>query len=134
MSRAIAAAKPSIESVVAAGHQPQILIEHRRADRGRVKEAEGLAEAEDLLQRLGQGGEVHRGAVRAGVAEGVLLGDDRLAGAWQPHDDADAVGGQAAAQNLVEWLVPAAQAAVSQQMLLPGPGPGPGRRWTGAGP
>ena len=108
---------------VAAGHLAQVLIEHRLADRGGIEEVQGLAEADDLLQRLGQGEEIHRGPVRAGVVKGVLLGDDRLAGARQAHDDADPVAWKAAAQDVIERLVSAAQAVAVHRLLRLAAGP-----------
>src|SRR5581483_11116344 len=104
---------------VPAGDLAQILVENRLADRGGLEELQGLPEADDLLQRLGQGGEVDGGAVRGGVVERVMLGEDRLAGARQPHDHRDAVVRQAAAEDLVQGPVAAAEPAVVHQRSCP---------------
>jgi hypothetical protein len=95
------------------GGPAEVLVEHRPADRGGVEELQGLAEAEDLLQRLGQGGEVDDRPVRAGVVEGVLLGEDGLARARKSHDHGDPVARQAAAQGLIQSLVPAAEPSLA---------------------
>src|SRR5262249_22635155 len=96
---------------VAVDGQPEILVEDRSAYLRTVGENPGLAEAQDLLQRFGDRGQVDSRAVRAGVPEDVLLGDDRLACPRQPGDKGDAVGGQASPQHLVEIVVPAAEPA-----------------------
>src|SRR6476661_9037277 len=62
----------------------EALVEDRRADGPSVEEAEGLAVSQDLVERLGDGGEVHRGAFRGGVVERVLLSEDGLPGSRKP--------------------------------------------------
>ena len=89
--------------------RPEIFVEDRCPDRGGVEERQALAKPGDLLQRLGDGGEVDRGPFGPRVPEGVLLGQDRLAGAGAPHDEADGIRGQAAAQDLIERCMPARQ-------------------------
>ena len=75
-----------------AGHAPaEILVEDRPADRIASEEAERLRVAEDLLERLGDGGEVDRGALLGRAGEHELLAQDRLSRARQPHDQVDAV-------------------------------------------
>ena len=90
--------------------RPEILIEHRRADRIVAEEIQALAETHDLLQWLGNRGEIDCRTPRAPVPEDVLLRDDGLAGPGQPHDQADRVRGQAAAEHGVERLMPAQHA------------------------
>ena len=84
-------------------HGPaQILVEHRGADRPLVEEAQRLAVSQDLLERLGDRGEVDRRPFRRGVVEGVLLREDRLPGSGESDDEVDPVAGQASAQHVVQ--------------------------------
>ena len=66
------------ESVLA-GHRPtEVLIEDRPADRVAIEEAERLGVAQDLLERLGDRGEVDRGALLGRAGEHQLLAQQRL--------------------------------------------------------
>ena len=69
---------------------------------GLVEEAERLAVAEDLLERLGDRREVERRTLGRGVVEEVLLGQDRLARSGTTHDEVDPVQQKAAAEHGVE--------------------------------
>ena len=106
-------------------HGAEVLVEDGAADRVRIEEAEALAVAQDLVERLGDRGEVESGPLGGGVGEHVLLGEDRLAGAGQPDQHVDRVGRQAAAEDGVEARVatrePLARHAVAawRKALLP---------------
>ena len=57
----------------------QVVVDDTRAHDGAVEEAERLAVAQDLLQRLRHRREVQRGSRNCCIVENVLLGQDRFA-------------------------------------------------------
>src|SRR5712692_8640360 len=72
-----------------------------------VEDFQGFAESKDLVQRLGERGEIERRLLRSCVVEGELLAEDRLAAPRHPHDQVDRVLEKSAAQDLIEALVSA---------------------------
>ena len=80
----------------------EIVVEDGVADRFRVEEAERLAVAEDLVERLRHRREVEGGPLERRVREQVLLGEDRLAGSRKPDQQVDRVRREAAAEHAVE--------------------------------
>jgi hypothetical protein len=80
----------------------EIFIDHTCAECGGVEEVEGLAVAQDLLERFGHGGQIDRGPVAGGVVEHILLGEDRLARARIAANQHDSVQGQTAAEDGVQ--------------------------------
>ena len=95
------------EPVLAGHRRAEVLVEDRPADRIAIEEAERLGVAEDLLERLGDRGQVDRRALLGRAGEHELLAEDRLARARQPHDQVDAVQRQTAAEDQVEAFVAA---------------------------
>src|SRR6056297_154409 len=93
-------------------HRAEVVEEDGRADRGRLEEREPLAVAEELLERLGDGGEVDPWSLGRGVVEQILLGQRRLAAAGLPHDHGDAVGQQASAEDPIEAGIAARDAVL----------------------
>ena len=85
----------------------ETLIEHALSDAGEIEELEGLAEADQLVQRLRNRREIYRRPLHRRVGERVLLGENRLAAAWRSRDQVDRVSGQPAAKDRVK---PAASA------------------------
>ena len=82
----------------------EIVIDHPCAEGGGVEEVEGLAVAQELLQRFGDRGQVDREPFGGGVAEQILLGQDGLAGARLAADQDDAVPGQTTAEDGVQTV------------------------------
>src|SRR5439155_19336657 len=80
----------------------EIVVEDRAADRFRIEEAERLAVAEDLVERLRHRGEVDGGPLGRRVGKDVLLREDRLAGTRQPDHHVDRVRPEAAAEHRIE--------------------------------
>ena len=91
---------------VLAGHcAAKVLVEDRPADRIAIEEAQRLGVAEDLLERLGHGGQVDRRTLLGRAGEHELLAEQRLSRARKPHDQVDAVQRQTAAEDQIEPFV-----------------------------
>ena len=80
----------------------EILVEHPVAQCRVVEVVQGLAEAQQLVQWLGNGGQVQRGLCGGGVVEHVLLGQHRLPRSGAPADQGDDVERQAATENGIQ--------------------------------
>ena len=100
------------EPAVTADRAAEVLVVDRPPHRVAIEEAERLGVAEDLLERLGDRGEVDRRAFLGRAGEDELLGEDRLSGARQSHDQVDPAPRQTAAEDQVEPLVAAREALV----------------------
>ncbi len=82
----------------------KVFVHDAGAQRGCVEIVERLAEAQHLLEWLGDRGQVEGRAVGRGVMEEILLGENRLAGSRPPDDQGDAVTRQATAEHGVETI------------------------------
>ena len=100
------------QPAVTAGRDAEVLVVDPPPNRVAIEEAERLGVAEDLLERLGDRGEVDRRALFGRAGEDELLGEDRLSGARQSHDQVDPARRQTAAEDQVEPLVAAREALV----------------------
>jgi hypothetical protein len=74
---------------VAIQDEGQILVEDGTADAADVEEAQLLPVPHDLVERLGDRGQVVGGPLRRGVREEVVLRQDRLARPRGPHQQVD---------------------------------------------
>ena len=88
----------------------EVLVDDAGADRRHVEEGHRLAEAHDLVERLGHRREVQRRPLRGAVREGVALRQDRLAAARDADDEVDRVHGEPAREHAVETRDPAREA------------------------
>ena len=94
----------------------EVLIDDATLPDGiRIEDLEGFAESKDLVQRLGEGGEIQCRTLVRRVVERELLAEDRLAAAGHPDDQVDRVLEQAAVQDLVESWV-AARESLDQRV------------------
>jgi hypothetical protein len=90
-------------------HLAEVVVEDAGAEGGGVEVIQGLAVTEDLLQGLGDRGEIERRTARSGVAEQILLGQDGLSRAWPAGEQGDSVERQTAAEHLVQAIRAAGQ-------------------------